>query len=302
MSKEKKKPSQKQADLVGYLEGIISIVLNTALFLVKYWIGLKTASVAILADSWHTLSDSFTSVVVVWGFKSSAKPPDKKHPFGHGRVEVIGSVIIGAVLASVGLNFLIDSIKRLMDHRAAVFNSTALIIFIISVVLKEGIAQFSFWGGRWINSRSLTADAWHHRSDAIASLLILVGIILAGRFWWVDGVLGVMVSLVIFWATYDILRISVSALIGEEPDAELEKELKALITTGTSHNIGIHHLHLHQYGRHKELTFHINLDEDLKLSEAHQIADALERLIYEKMGIDATIHVDPQNGYGTSED
>jgi cation diffusion facilitator family transporter len=107
----KKQISKKYKTSIGYLEGTISIILNTLLFGLKYWVGIKTFSIAIIADAWHTLSDSLTSLVVIIGFKVSSKPADKKHPFGHGRAEIISSVIIGTMLAIVGFNFLIASIN-----------------------------------------------------------------------------------------------------------------------------------------------------------------------------------------------
>lgn len=160
------------------------------------------------------------------------------------------------------------------------------------MICKEALARFSIRSGRKIDSRSLIADGWHHRSDAIASALILIGILLGRYFWWIDGVLGIAVSLVIFWATFDILRISVSSLIGEQPDAELINKLRKLVVENVALDMDLHHLHLHQYGQHKELTFHISLPQDLKLREAHSIANNLETLIHERLGLQATIHVD----------
>jgi cation diffusion facilitator family transporter len=258
----------------------------------KYWVGITTGSIAIVADAWHTLSDSFTSIVVLWGAKTSAKPPDRKHPFGHGRIEVIASVIIGAVLATVGLNFLIESIRRLINQEPAVYNPLAIGVFAASVLLKEALARFSITSGRRTDSRSLIADGWHHRSDAIASALILVGILLGRYFWWVDGVLGIAVSLVIFWATFDILRISISTLIGERPDTELVDKLRTMAAKTINMDVDLHHLHLHQYGQHKELTFHISLPRDLRLGDAHKIAHLLETKIQEVLGLEATIHMD----------
>ncbi|MCJ7648125.1 MAG: cation diffusion facilitator family transporter [Candidatus Lokiarchaeota archaeon] len=96
--------SKEYKTFMGYLEGTISIIVNTLLFGIKYWVGIKTFSIAIIADAWHTLSDSLTSLVVIIGFKVSSKPADKKHPYGHGQAEVISSVIIGTLLAVVGVN------------------------------------------------------------------------------------------------------------------------------------------------------------------------------------------------------
>ncbi len=175
---------------LGYLEGVLSIVLNTALFGLKYWVGLSTGSIAVIADAWHTMSDTLTSVIVILGFKISSMRPDKKHPFGHGRAEIISSVVIGVLLAVVGFNFLVESIHRLQHHTAASFNSSAITVFAISVVLKEALAWFSIWAGRKIESQSLIADGWHHRSDSVASLLILLGMLFGRYLWWVGAVMG----------------------------------------------------------------------------------------------------------------
>jgi cation diffusion facilitator family transporter len=283
-----------QTNRLAVWEGWLSIVINTLLFGLKYWVGMATGSIAIIADAWHTLSDSFTSLVVLWGAKTSSRPPDKKHPFGHGRIEVIASVIIGAILATVGLNFLIESVRRLVNQEPAAYRSLAIVVFAVSVVFKEALARFSISSGRKTDSRSLIADGWHHRSDAIASALIVVGILLGRYFWWIDGALGIAVSLVIFWATFDILRISISTLIGEQPDAELVEQLRALVAETVQLDVDLHHLHLHQYGQHKELTFHISLPQELKIREAHKIAHSLETRILEQMGLETTIHVDPK--------
>ena len=176
-----------------FFEGWLSIGVNTVLFVLKYWAGITTGSIAIIADAWHTLSDSISSIIVILGDKVKKKPADAKHPFGHGRAELIATLLIGVFLAIVAFTFLSESINRLQNHRSITYSTLALSIIILSVILKELLAQFSQWAGKKINSSVLYADAWHHRSDAIASALILVGIILAPYFWWIDGVLGIIV-------------------------------------------------------------------------------------------------------------
>lgn len=284
---------KKYKTFIGYLEGTISIILNTLLFALKYWVGIKTFSIAIIADSWHTLSDSLTSMVVIIGFKVSSKPADKKHPYGHGQAEIISSVIIGTLLAVVGVNFLIASIQRFINHQSASYGNLAIIVFIISVIIKEGLAQFSLRLGKKINSRSLIADGWHHRSDALVSLMVLVGIFTGKYFWWVDSIMGIIVSLVIFYTTYIILKGSISTLIGEKPSEDFEAEIRKIVTNSVSHDIKLHHLHSHKYGDNKELTFHIKLPSGMRLEEAHRIAEGLENKIREEMDIEATIHLEP---------
>ena len=292
----KKQISKKYKIFIGYLEGTISIILNTLLFGLKYWVGIKTFSIAIIADAWHTLSDSLTSLVVIIGFKVSSKPADKKHPYGHGRAEIISSVIIGTLLAVVGVNFLIASIQKFINHQSASYGNLAVIVFIISVIVKEGLAQFSMRAGKKINSQSLIADGWHHRSDALVSLMVLVGIFIGEYFWWVDSIMGIIVSLVIFYTTYIILKDSISILIGEEPSEDLEVEIRKIVTNSVSHDVKLHHLHSHKYGDNRELTFHIRLPVDMKLEDAHRITEKLEKKIKEEMNIETTIHAEPTYG------
>ncbi|HCL90549.1 MAG TPA: cation transporter [Candidatus Atribacteria bacterium] len=289
----KKQITKKYKTSIGYLEGTISIILNTLLFALKYWVGIKTFSIAIIADAWHTLSDSLTSLVVIIGFKVSSKPADEKHPFGHGRAEIISSVIIGTLLAMVGVNFLIASIQRFINHQFASYGNLAVIVFIISVVVKEGLAQFSIRAGKKVNSQSLIADGWHHRSDALVSFLVLVGIFAGKYFWWVDSIMGIAVSLVIFYTTYSILKMSVSTLIGEEPSKDFETEIRKIVNNSVSRDVKLHHFHSHKYGDNKELTFHIRLPADMRLEDAHGITEEVEKKIREKMNIETTIHVEP---------
>jgi cation diffusion facilitator family transporter len=292
-SKSKAPISKKYKIFLGYLEGAISIFLNTFLFGLKYWVGVKTFSIAIIADAWHTLSDSLTSLVVIMGFKISSWPADKEHPFGHGQAEVVSSAIIGTMLAMVGFNFLIASVQRFKNQQAAVYSTLAIIVFVISVIVKEGLAQFSIRAGEKIDARSLIADGWHHRSDALVSLMVLVGIFAGRYFWWVDSVMGIIVSLVIFYTTYLILKESISILIGEIPTEDFKKEIEKIVTDNISQDVFLHHFHCHTYGDNKELTFHIRLSAEMKLDEAHRITDKLENKIREKMKVETTIQVEP---------
>jgi cation diffusion facilitator family transporter len=282
-----------QSRNLGYIEGWASVILNTALFGVKYWAGTRFGSVAMIADAWHTLSDTLTSVVVIIGFFIASRPADRGHPFGHGRAEPIGAVIIAALLAVVAVNFLTQSIDRLRNAQAAAFGLPAIIIFLVSVALKEALARFSYWAGRKINSPSLKADGWHHRSDAIASGLIVVGALFGARFWWVDGVMGILISLLILYATFDILKSAAASLLGTKPTPELEGRLRTLIAATSPSATNFHHLHMHAYGEHSELTFHLNFPPEMPLHEAHLHASQVEDAIRREMQAEATIHIEP---------
>lgn len=283
----------RNSQFLGFLEGGLSIGINTILFFLKLWAGARIASVAMVADAWHTLSDSFTSLVVILGFWLCAKPADKDHHFGHGRAEPIASLIIGTLLAVVGVNFLKDSITRLTRHQAVSYELLGILIFLSSAIIKEGLAQFSFWAGKKTHSRSLHADGWHHRSDAIASGLIVLGALFSPYFWWTDGVLGIGVSLLILYATYTIIRSAASFLLGESPGRSLENQINEAIRCADGRLDHVHHLHIHDYGGHKEATVHVKLPGDMSLDDAHEIATKVEKKLKDDLNLEITIHVEP---------
>lgn len=278
---------------LGYVEGWLSVLINTALFGVKFWVGNMFKSVAMVADAWHTLSDMFTSIVVILGFWIASRPADRKHPFGHGRAEGITAVAIATLLATVGFNFLHESIDRLRTCKAATFGTIAVVVFLASVLIKEALAQFSLWAAGKADSQSLRADAWHHRSDAIASALIVVGAFFCRSLWWIDGVMGIGVSLLILYAAFDILKASVSPLLGERQDSAVEQKITEAVRTCIPDEASIHHLHVHRYGDHCEVTLHVRLPLDMHVEEAHAIVTAAEQAIRERVNMEATVHVEP---------
>ena len=277
---------------LGYSVGWLSIIVNIILFISKFWIGVKFDSVAMRADAWHTLSDTLTSFAVVIGFWIASKPPDEEHPFGHGRAESICAIIIGVFLVLVAFNFLQETIESIQATKSVIFGRLAIIVFLISTIVKEGLAQLSFWAGKKINSQSLTADAWHHRSDAIASGIIVIGALIGDYFWWIDSAMGLGVSLLILYTAFGILKQVIDSLLGEEISPRLKQEILNLIEDIAPLVENIHHLHLHRYGDHKELTLHITLPADLSLKKAHTIATTVETGIKEQMKMEVTAHID----------
>lgn len=283
----------RDSNKLSYWEGWISVVVNVGLFALKYWAGIVTDSIAITADAWHTLSDSLTSVIVIVGVKISTKPADKEHPFGHGRAEWIAAIIIGILLALIAFNFISESFRRLRNHQAADYGTIAIVVTVVSILAKEALAQYALWAGRKTGSKAVRADAWHHRSDALSSLIILIGIFASTYFWWMDGVLGIIVALLILYAAFDILKDSVSPMLGKEPAEDLIEQIKKLCWKSAGEEVHAHHFHLHDYGGHTELTFHIRLAQEMTLEQAHDIAAGIEGTIKDSLNIDATIHIDP---------
>ena len=283
----------KKSNSLSYLEGWLSIVVNILLFAFKYWAGIVTGSIAIIADAWHTLSDSLSSIIVLVGVKISSKPADKEHPFGHGRAELIASLIIGILLALIAFNFLLKSIHKLQNKESVIFGTIAIIAVVASVVLKEAMAQFAFWAGKKTNSNLLKSDAMHHRTDALSSVIILVGIFLGKSFWWIDGVLGIIVSIMIFYATYKLLKDSIHPLLGKYPNENLLREVQKICLEKGGNDILPHHFHIHEYGYHTELTFHLYFPKIFSLEKAHKIASEIENELNVKLDISSTIHMEP---------
>ncbi len=277
-------------------QGIIatygSIFLNVLLFALKFWAGLVSGSVAIIADAWHTLSDSISSVAVLIGLKVSALPADEEHPYGHGRAEIISSLVVGILLAVIGFNFLMESILKLRTHFEVHYGTLAIVATVLSIVIKELMAQYSIRIGKKTNSMSMIADGWHHRSDAISSVVILVGIFVGSYFWWIDGVLGILVSLLLFHATYSIMKDNISVLLGQKIDDELREKVLALAPEVSDLNLQPHNFLVHNYGRHIELVFHVKLPGELSLNAAHQIATNYEELIKERLQIEVNVHIE----------
>jgi cation diffusion facilitator family transporter len=277
-------------------EGVFAIVVNALLFGLKYWAGIVTGSVAIIADAWHTLSDSLSSLIVLIGAKVSSKPPDSEHPFGHGRAELIASVLIASFLGFVAFEFLKQSIVRLNSRDIVVFGQLAIIVTVISIVLKEALSRYAFYAWKKTGYLSLKADAWHHRTDAISSFIILVGIFLGRYFWWIDGILGIIVALMIAYAGYEILKDTISKLLGEAPDPSLVSQIREVAGNETEHDMQIHHIQLHSYGEHQEITFHIRLPNAMSVEDSHALVTAIQRSLRETLSIESTIHVEPSEG------
>jgi cation diffusion facilitator family transporter len=279
------------------LEGTVSVIVNTVLFALKFWAGMVTGSIALIADAWHTLSDSLSSVFIIFAVRLSSKKADREHPFGHGRWEHISSIFVAVLLGIVAYDFLEKSITRFRNRDTVVYGTLAIIVTIVSIIVKELLAQFAFYYGRKTDNTVVKADGWHHRSDALSSVIVLAGIITSlvfgDKFWWMDSVLGILVALAIFYATVTILKEAITKLLGEEPDNELVSAITERVKAVYHDDLQLHHFHIHNYVLHKELTLHIKLDKNMTIEKSHGIATEIEKMIETDFGIIATIHTEP---------
>ncbi len=280
----------------GYLEAIVSIVGNIFIFLLKFFLGLFINSIALIADGIHSLSDVATSVVVIFGFKSAKKSPDKEHPFGHGRAEYIATIIIAVLLAIVGFSFIEQSIERILNLES--LSNVEYLFFVVFIVLfsaliKELMARYSNTISKKINSDVLKADSWHHRSDALSSVGVAIGLI-GARYGYLilDPIFGIIIAIIIIYVGYDLFKKSSNLLLGTSPDKDLVEKINN-IADDTKGVIGIHKISIHDYGTTKIVTFHADVSKDLLIDKAHEIADTLEHKIKNKTGFLSIIHIEP---------
>jgi cation diffusion facilitator family transporter len=274
-------------------EGWVSIIGNTLLFVLKYWAGIVTGSLALIADAWHTMSDTISSVIVLIAGRISRKPADDDHPFGHGRAEHIAAIIIGVMLAIIAFDFVVGAIEKFGTKEKTVFGTIALIATIVSIITKEMMAQYAFWAAKKVKSSILKADGWHHRTDALSSVVILIGIVVGSQFWWTDALLSVIVALMIGWASFEILSKEITSLLGESPSETHLLEIREEAQKTSKQPLYLHHIHIHNYGQHTELSCHIKLPPQMPLEEAHEICTKVEIAIKEKFGYISTVHPEP---------
>lgn len=270
-----------------------SIILNVIIFGIKYYSGLSSGSLAMIADAWHSLSDSITSFVVLFGYWYANKPADYEHPFGHGRAEPIVAIIVATLLGVIGFDFILQAYQRLQNATLVVYTDSSLILFSITIVIKEIMALASIIVGKKVNSESLIADGWHHRTDAISTVIIVLGAWFVGSLWWIDSVMTFMVAIMLFWVAYNIIRSSSNLLLGENPNHELKDKIMRIAKAVNPAITSVHHFRIHNYGEHKELNIDIRLPSEMSVLDAHVIATAVEKSIFFQLKIKTTVHVEP---------
>lgn len=277
----------------GILEGWISIVTNLVLGLIKIVLAILYGSISLMADAIHTLSDMGTSLLVIIGFKIGQKPGDKEHPFGHGRMEPIASLIIAVLLGVGGIELIQYSIKQISNPQLIQIGWLPIILVLLTIFIKEGLGQISKYLAVKINSIALEADAWHHRTDAISSLLVIIALIATKfGFGYLDGIVGMLIGGYIIYIAYDIAKRSVDQLLGESPNQELLSNVRKIALKNPKVK-NIHDVIIHEYGFQKILSLHLEIPEDLTLSEAHTVAEQVELELEKQLNIHTTIHLDP---------
>ena len=277
----------------GILEGLLSIIVNSILGIVKIILAIYSGSIALLADAIHALSDMVTSFIIVISFVIGKKPSDREHPFGHGRVEQIAALIIAVLISVSGFELIKSSVNRIIEPLPVKLSSMIIMILILTIFIKELLGRISKYYGTKIQSMALDTESWHHRTDAISSVIVIFALV-ASYYGLIaaDGVIGTFIGLFIIYLGIDIAKRTGSQLLGTRPTAELFSKVETL-AKGTDNVLAIHDMICHEYGPRKVISFHLEVPSHLKLSEAHTIAEKIEDKIRDKLQIKATVHLDP---------
>ena len=292
---DQKESSKTYRNQIGIFQGWVSTAVNTLLFIFKLFVGIITGAVSLIADAVHTLSDVVTSLIVIWGFKQSKKPADIGHPYGHGRAEYIATLIISVLLCVAGIEFIETAIDRIKNPILIISDWWMIAILGLTVVIKEITARYAKFLSSKIASGLLHADAWHHRTDAVSSILVLIALI-AGNFGYssIDGWAGLFVALILIYTGFDIARDSVDDLIGKPPDvAELDTIRDIALSVPGA--LGVHDISVHSYGLDKFVSIHAEINAKKTAAEAHDISEEIESKLGNAMGVEPTVHLDPVN-------
>ncbi len=275
---------------------LLSIFGNSLLFVLKLWVGLKTHSLALQADAWHTISDTLSSLVVLAGVYIAKRPPDREHPFGHGRYELLTTLLVGVLLVWVAGTFFYKGIELLLERQSATFGVAAIVVTVIGILVKEVMARLTFAVARRSGNTALHADGWHHRSDALSSIVVLAGVLVGRWFWWMDGFLSLVVALMIGYVAWHTIRRAASTLVGEAPSPSLQQTIKETVARAAAPlDVTPHDFRLHNYIQNQELTLHIVLSDEMTVGESFEITSRIEHALREELSLNATVHIEPRS-------
>lgn len=279
---------------VGYIAGIIGLAINMLLAGIKVIIGLSISSIAVIADAFNNLSDAISSVITIVGFNMSNIPPDKEHPHGHGRVEYLVALMIAFLVMVVGLQFVKSSVNRIISPRPLMFNWISFILLVISIVFKLWLYIFNRTLGEKISSTALKATALDALVDVIITLVIILSLLIPFvTDFPIDGYIGFIVSIIILYSGFNLVRETICPLICEAPSPEIIQAIREGVLS-YDYILGSHDLMVHKYGPgNKIATIDVEVPADIDLVTIHNIIDRAERELGEKHNLQLVIHVDP---------
>jgi cation diffusion facilitator family transporter len=269
--------------------------VNCALASLQIIFGLLGKSQALLADGFHTLSDLSTDFIVLYASRRSAKAADEDHPYGHGRIETLASMLLGGILITVGLGIGLRGVDSILNPLPINPEAITIVFALLAVAAKEGLYHYTLRAARKTHSSLLESNAWHHRSDALSSIVVVIGIsaqLLGVPY--MDALAAIVVAVMISLMGFRVGQKALYELIDTGLDIDLVQDVRQAML-GNASVVGIHNLRTRSMGGLGYIDAHIEVDSDLTVSEAHFIAHNIEHLVKKQFPkiIDVQIHIDP---------
>ncbi len=277
---------------------LVGSVIDGLLSILKIVVGLIGQSQALIADGVHSLSDLVTDVLVIWAARHAKEGPDEKHPYGHERIETLATMVLSVALIAIALGFAYDGVLRILDtDRLQQPGWLVLIAAGISMLAKEAIYHYTNRAAKQINSNLLRANAWHSRSDAASSLIVLLGVIgVMLGFEYADALALIGVSAMIAWIGWSLGREGIEELIDTGIDADTLEQMLNTIAAVEGVN-DVHQTRTRKMASNIVMDTHITVDATITVSEGHRIGDAVELALHQQFKdlSDITVHIDHEN-------
>lgn len=285
----------KKRERYGIVSGIVGILCNIILSVSKFFIGVISNSVSIMADGINNLSDASSNIVTILGTKLANKPVDAEHPFGHGRMEYISALVVAFLIFLMGFELGKSSIEKIINPQEVTFSIVSLVVLILSIVIKLWLAGFNdkiFKKTNNVNAKAVKQDSLN---DCLATFAAIIALLISSftDFIYADGIIGLIVAFVVVLAGIDIIKDIVGNLLGKAPDPELVKSIEDLMTK-EKWIYGVHDLIIHDYGPGRIIaSAHAEVPCDADILEVHEVIDRVEKEINSKLNIIICIHMDP---------
>lgn len=278
----------------GTLCSIVGILFNVLLFAGKYFAGYISGSIAIMADAFNNLSDAGSSFITLVGFWFAGKKPDMDHPFGHGRFEYISGLGVAVMILLMGFELAKNSVMKIVHPVTIDSGMIMIVILIVSIGIKLYMAVYNRRIGEKMDSTAMKATSVDSISDVAATTAVLISVLI-NRFAHInlDGICGLIVSLFILFTGYKVVKETISPLLGQSPDKEFVKSIYNIVMEHKEIK-GIHDLVVHDYGPGRVMiSLHTEIPGDGDIFKIHDLIDRIENELYEKLGCEAVIHMDP---------
>ncbi len=275
---------------------IIGIVVNLILVAFKAFVGIVTNSIAITLDAVNNLTDALSSIITIIGAKLANRPPDKNHPYGYGRIEYFSSVIIAVIVLWAGITAFMESWPKIFTPDVTNYSTVSLVIIAVAIVVKLALGRYVKSVGEDINSQALVASGSDALFDSILSLSTLVAALISIFFHIsLEGILGVIISIVIIKASIDMIRETLDSMIGARVDSELSRKIKDSICE-LPEVYGAYDLSLHNYGPEEmQGSVHVEVDDSLTALEIHNLTRQISIKIYNEFSIILTVGIYARN-------